>query len=391
MAVPTDRVVYLDYNATTPLRQDVVGVMADVMSARYGNPSSLHALGRAGRALLEESRESILRAIGGQHGELIFTSGGSEANALALLGACLGNGDQPPRHLVVSGVEHPSILEVAASLEKRHNLTVTRIFPDSSGRIAPSVVEAAIRPGTTLVSLQQANNETGVTQDVEGVAAVCQSAGVLYHCDAVQALGKIPLSLGEPGPDLVSVSAHKVYGPRGVGALWKRAGARLDHPWGGGPQEKGARPGTEDLPGIAGFARAVTLLEPPRPTLRDRLWERLQRDCPNVERNGSADAVVPNTLNVSFAGVRAELLLIRLDMEGVHASSGSACSSGAREPSHVLQAMGFSEERVRSAVRFSLGVGLGQDDIDRATEVVARCVRALRDGSSQQSGVSDLS
>jgi cysteine desulfurase len=381
---------YLDHNATTPQHPAVTEAMAEVLAAAFANPSSLHASGRAARAKLESSRERIAAALDGGEGELVFTSGASEANALAILGVLEAGlerrastpGSPPIRggapHAVVSRVEHPSTREVYRRLEESGRVEVSWVAPSSGGRIDPGAMAAAIRPSTAIVSLLHASNETGVIQAVEELSVACRRQGVALHCDSVQTLGKVPLSLRRLGAALVSFSAHKVYGPKGIGALWIRRGCRFRHPFGGGPQEKGRRPGTENVAAAAGFARALEVLELPAPELRDALWTELRRRCGEVELNGDPAFLIPNTLNVSFAGLRADLLLIRLDLAGVEASSGSACSSGAREPSEVLRAMGLPEERVRSAVRFSLGRGIGALEIGRAAEIIGSCVAELR-------------
>lgn len=368
--------------------------MVEAMDSCHGNPSSLHRSGQSGRALLETSRDRILNCInggssGGERGNLVFTSGGSESNRLAIMatlevatvvrktsreGVPEAAKDLP--HAVVSMIEHPSTLEVYRRLEEKGLVDISWVAPGEDGRISPSRICQSLRPDTVLVSLHHANNETGVLQDIQGVARDCHSRGVLLHCDAVQTLGKVVIQIGELGPDLVSMSAHKAYGPKGTGLLWIRNGLSVKHPWGGGPQEKGLRPGTENLPGVVGFAEAVDRIEISDSQLRDRLWARIQEGCPNAILNGSIDFLIPNTLNVSFLGLRAEILLIMLDLEGVQASSGSACASGAREPSHVLQAMDLPEERISSAVRFSLGRGITTEDVDRASEVIRKCVNS---------------
>ncbi len=382
--------IYLDHNATTPVLPDVIAAVARAMEPGGGNPSSLHARGRAARALLEDSREAVLSRLHGDGGELVFTSGGSESNALAIAGVLSarspgalssrgrrrsGSGEAP--HAVVGTTEHPSTLDIYGRLEADGIVRVTRVGPDEHGRVSPGDIADAMRDDTAIVSLHHANSETGVVQDVGPVGEICRSRGVPFHCDAVQTLGKLELDLAGLGADLITLSAHKVYGPRGVGALWIRDGIPVRHPWGGGPQEKGLRPGTENVPGAAGFASAIEHLELPSPALRDRLWAAIRAACPTAIRNGDAPAVTPNTLNVSFPGLRAETLLVRLDLEGVRASSGSACASGAREPSHVLRAMGLPPGRVESAIRLSTGRENDAAQIDAAAAIIARCVADL--------------
>jgi cysteine desulfurase len=287
---------------------------------------------------------------------------------------------------VVAALEHPSTIAVYRSLEAEGRLEVSWVPASEEGRVEPALFLAALTERSVLASLMHANNETGVVQDLEPVARGCRERGVALHCDAVQSLGKIPLAVAALGADLVTVSAHKVHGPRACGALWIRRGARFRHPHGGGPQERGLRPGMENLASAAGFACALERLELARPALRDRLWARIQASVSGVVRNGRPEWTVPNTLNVSLPGLSAELLLVRLDLAGVAASAGAACASGAREPSHVLRAMGMPEERISSALRFSLGRGTTADDVDRAAESLAAAVAELRaaPGKSRQ-------
>lgn len=373
--------LYFDYNASSPPWPEVLDRVADLERGHFGNPSSLHSRGRDARKLLEESRESIAAELGGKPIEFVFTSGGTEANRLALEGVLAGSEHRSsgPPHAVVNAMEHPSVLDVCRWLAERGRLDVTYVNAPETGRVPAQAIAEAVRENTALVSLQHSNNETGVLQDLPPVAEVCRRGGVTLHVDAVQSLGKVPLDLDRLGADLVSLSSHKIGGPKGAGALWIRRDSGFRSPWVGGPQEQNRRPGTENLPAIGGFVLAVQrALSSPMPCLGGRLWQRLRDEIPDVLLNGAPDHLLPNTRNISFQGVSAEDLLIRLDLEGVAASSGSACASGSREPSHVLRAMGFPQGRIRSAVRFSWGWQTRPEDVDRLIEILRSVVCDLR-------------
>ncbi len=362
--------------------------MADVSGEGFANPSSLHWAGRAARSALEECRERIASLLRVPARELVFTSGGTESNRLAILGAlaAAGAGLGSGAHVVASAIEHPSVIDLLRQLEATVGAQVTWVRASAGGVVDPDEVAAAILPRTRLVCLQHANNETGAVQAIGAVASICRARGVLLHSDAVQSLGKIPVLPAEMQADLVTASSHKIGGPRGVGLLWVRSGARFDAPHRGGPQERGLRPGTENLPGVAGFTRALALARPVDQALRERLWRAIRSRVPDAVLNGDPAHLLPNTLNASFPGLMAEMLLISLDLEGVAASSGSACASGARQPSHVLRAMGLDEDRIRSAVRFSLGWTNGTADVDRAAEIIGRAVADLRQASGPSRG-----
>jgi cysteine desulfurase len=349
--------------------------------SEFANPSSLHQAGRRARAALEDCRERIARRLSARAPEITFTSGGTEANRLAIAGALAAFRSRPGglagAHAVVSAIEHPSTRDVYRQLAEEDGLAVTWVGAGPDGRVDAGALERAIGPETVIVSLIHASNETGVIQDLEAAARACRGRGIPLHTDAVQSLGKIPLDLPALGADLVSLSAHKIGGPKGAGALWVRAGARFRGPHRGGPQERGLRPGTENLPAAAGFARAVEVFEPRGPGLRDRLLDALL-DIPEAALNGERRWLLPNTINISFPGVPSELLLIGLDLEGVAASAGSACASGAREPSHVLRAMGLAGERLESAVRFSLGWTTTAEELDRAAGLIRAVAMRIR-------------
>jgi cysteine desulfurase len=373
--------IYLDHNATTPLREEVAEAMARALRDRFGNPSSLHAEGAAARAALERARESVAALLGAEPDEVVFTSGASEANNAALAGALVG---RAPGHLVASAIEHPSVEAPLAALEAA-GWRVTRVAPGAGGRVEAGALEQALRPDTGLVSLIWANNETGVLQPVEELAQLTRARGILLHVDATQRVGKLPLDLRRVPVDLLALSAHKFGGPKGSGALFVRRGLSLE-PWlRGGAQERGRRGGTENVAGAVGLGVACALAARELPEraaeqarLRDRLWQGICAKVPRVVRNGDACAVLPNTLNAAFEGASAELLLQALDLEGVAVSAGAACASGSVEPSPVLLAMGLAPERARASLRFSVGHGNDDGQIDRVLALLPDLVARAR-------------
>lgn len=370
--------IYLDYAATTPLDPEVRAALEEVLEV-YGNPSSIHGYGRQARSLLEASRERLARALGCQPRELILTSGGTEADALALYGLALARGRG---HLLSTRVEHSAVLLALKHLE-RLGYAVTLLEPDRYGLIYPEQVAEAIRPDTVLVSVMAVNNEIGTLYPVRQIAEVCHARGVLVHTDAVQALGSVPCTVEALGADLISLAAHKFYGPKGVGALYVRKGIEL-FPILPGKQEQGYRGGTENLPAVYGMGlaaeKAVALLEEESRrmlALRRRLEAQLLA-LPGVELNGHPALRSPKHLNVTVRDADGEGLLLNLDLLGVAASSGSACSSGSLEPSHVLLAIGRSKEEAKASVRFSLGRFTTEAEIDQAARVFAEAVRRSR-------------
>ena len=356
--------VYLDHNATTPLAPEAREAMLPWLG-RAANASSVHAEGRAAREAVERAREAVAAALGVTSREIVLTSGATEANNAVLRG--FGG---VRRHVVTTAAEHPSVLDPVRG-------AATLVPVDGLGRVDPVAVRAALREDTGLCSILLANNETGVVQDVAAIAAECRARGVLVHVDAAQGLGRLPIDLA--GIDYATFSAHKVHGPIGAGALFVRRGAGLDPFVRGGHQERGRRGGTENVAAIAGFGAAcgrvpAMLAAIPRvAALRDRLEAGL-----GGLRNGDPAHCLPNTLNVAFDGVDAEALLAALDLAGVAASAGSACTAGSLEPSHVLLAMGISDARARSSLRFSLGVGTTEADIDTAIAATRDALQRLR-------------
>jgi cysteine desulfurase len=374
--------VYLDHAATTPLRPQVREAMLAVLADRWGNPSSVHRWGREARAVLEDARARFAAVLGAGPAEIVFTRGGTEADNLAILGRAGADGS---RTVAVSAVEHKAVLASAKALAAEGG-TLRTIPVDADGRVDLDALAAIVgtdRPA--VVSVMWVNNEVGAVQPIEDVAAICAGAGVALHTDAVQALGKLPVRLDRVPVDLAAFSAHKLGGPRGTGALFVRRGTRLHPLLHGGGQERGLRSGTEDVAGAVGLAVAAELAEAERETvmarlaaLRGRLEAGLCGRVPGLRVNAAAAPRLPTISNVSAPGADAEMLLMALDLEGIAASSGSACSSGAVEPSHVLTAMGLPADVAGPSVRFSLGRETTEADIGRALEVFPAVIERLR-------------
>ena len=376
--------VYLDYNATSPLHPQVRQRMAPFLEEIFGNPSSLHTLGREAREAIESVRSQVLAALGDPAGDLIFTSGGTEADNLSLTGICRAYREKGD-HLIVSSVEHHAVLHPAQALG-REGWRVTILPVDAQGRVDPAVVERAIGPRTVLLSVMQANNEVGVLQPIQEIGRIARRHGVFFHTDAVQSFGKLPLDVRQMGADLLSISAHKLGGPKGVGALYLRKGIRLAPLLHGGPHERSHRAGTEGVPGIVGMGAAVevSLKEVQDGTVRrierfrDRLEQGLRERIPEIEVNGSTEERLPGTLNVSFLGCHGETLLMAFDLEGICVSTGSACSSGSTEPSHVLVAMGLPPSSIDGSIRFSLGWGTTEQEIRECLVKIPPIVKRIR-------------
>jgi len=373
--------IYLDHNATTPVREEVADAMARVLREHFGNPSSVHAEGAAARAEVERARESVAALLGCAPRELLFSAGASEASNTAL-GPLLRAWAGAKRHVVSSTVEHPSVEEPLAALE-RAGWRVTRVPVSPEGLLDLERLAAAIGPETALLTLLWANNETGVVQPMERITEIARARGVRVHADATQCLGRLPVDLRCVALDALSLSAHKLGGPKGVGALFVRGEPEFEPLVRGGPQERRRRGGTENVPGIVGLGVAAALAARELEArgheyarLRDRLWDGIAAKIPRVRRNGAAEALLCNTLNVEFEGVAGELLLQALDLEGIAVSAGAACASGAIEPSHVLLAMGRSPRQARASLRFSVGHGVDDRQIEcvltRLPDLVAR-------------------
>lgn len=363
---------YFDHNATTPVSPEVFQAMAPLMTEVYGNASSIHQFGQEARGVLDDARRSVAGVLGAKTEEIVFTSGGTEADNLAIFGIS--------GHVITTTVEHPAVLQAA-----QQTSSVTLVSVDKSGVVDPEAVRAAIRPDTRLISVMHVNNEIGVIQPLAEIARIAQETGVLLHSDGVQALGKIPVDVGELGVDLYAVSAHKIYGPKGVGALYVRKGTELRPVLYGGPHERKLRAGTENVAGAAGFGRAAKWVREEaaaevqrQQALRDRLEQGILSRVEGVHVNGGGAPRVDNTSNLRFDGIDSEPLLIALDLKGFAVSSGSACSSGATEPSHVLAAIGLDREQARSSVRFSLGRSNTVEQVDALIDAVVEVVARLR-------------
>lgn len=366
--------VYLDHNATTPIRPESREAMAPYLGPRFGNPQSLHRRGQEARRAVEDARRSVFGLLGTDEGDLVFTASGTESVLGAILGVCRAR--EHSGHLVLSSIEHPSGLAAAAALEEE-GWEVTRVSPGADGTVSPGSVEAALTPRTVLVSVQHANNETGVIHPVPEIASLCRARGVLFHTDAVQSAGKIPLATAAWGIDLVSVASHKLGGPKGAGALWRRAGVPL-RPLLPGSQEGGLRGGTVDVPAVVGFgaaARARSELSDYRThtgRLRDRLERAIRERIPGAVVTGGEALRLSNTTHLTFEPEAGPDLVLALDLAGFAVSAGAACRSGAQEPSHVLLALGVPPGRARTAVRISTGMETGESDLDALVSELGR-------------------
>jgi cysteine desulfurase len=377
--------IYADHAATTPVREDVIAAMLPYFGTGGFNASSLHAEGRAARAGLDDARSRVARRLGAKPREIVFTGGGSEADCLAILGAARAARARG-RHVVTAATEHHAVLHAAGVL-RDEGFEVTVLPVDAEGRIDPADYAASLRPDTVLVSLMTANNELGTLHPIEAFARVARGRGIPFHTDAVQAPGRVPLDVAALGVDLLSLSAHKFYGPKGVGLLYVRSGTPLSPLVVGGGQEAGLRAGTENVAGIVGFARAFELAVAELPLeaarlerLRDRFEAALLGTLSGVRINGSQAARLPNVSSVAFEGVDAPTLLVRLDLDGVAVSAGSACAAGAAEPSHVLKAIGAPAWAANGTLRFSFGKLTTEEDVERLIMMLPKAVSSLRAG-----------
>lgn len=377
------RRIYLDSAATTPIREEALQAMVGAYRNAFGNSSSVHLFGQEAHRLLEESREEFAACIGARPEEVVFTGSGTESDNLAIRGVALAV-REVGRHIITSQTEHHAVLHCCQELEKE-GFRVTYLPVDGRGLVDLEALRENIEADTVLISVMTANNETGALQPVREIARIARERGVLFHTDAVQAAGKMPLHVDDLGADLVSFSAHKFYGPKGVGALFIRKGTPIRPIMQGGHHEKGLRPGTVNVPGIVGMARALsTTVEemeevlPRLRQLRDELAEALMEEVPGVHRNGDPETSLPHILNLSFEGADGESLLLALDMEGVAVSTGSACTSGSVEPSHVLLAMGVPPRLAQCSLRFSLGRYTTEEDIQHVIRVLPGIVERIR-------------
>ena len=380
--MPDDR-IYLDHSATTPVDPRVAEAMTRSLTQNFGNPSSVHGFGQQARAAVDRARREVAALINAKPNEIIFTSGGTEGNNLAIRGICevaAAHG----RHIVTSAIEHPSVRGVCSALEQR-GWEVTRLPVYDNGIVRVEDVRDALRPDTVLVTVMLANNEIGTIQPIAAIAAIAHEHGALMHTDAVQSTAKIPVDVRALGIDLLTLSAHKFNGPKGAGALWIKRGTRMLPILTGGKHERNRRAGTENVPAIVGLGVAARLAAQKLASeavrvaaLRDRLEQGIVASVPGTMINGDLRQRVPNTTNISFDRVEAESLLIALDLEGIAVSTGSACSSGTLEPSHVLRAMGFSAHRTQNSLRFSLGQFSTDAEVQQVLDVLPRLVEKLR-------------
>jgi cysteine desulfurase len=376
--------VYFDYNATTPMAPEALAAVTEISSEIFGNASSVHHFGQQAKAVLDEARSAVAALINADPSEIVFTSGGTESDNFAIRGAADALEPTGRRRLVASAIEHEAVLNTLRALARRGWQT-TLVPVDQTGIVTPERVRAAIGADVAVVSVMHANNEIGTIQPVAELAAAAHECGALMHTDAVQSAGKIPIDVRALNVDLLSLSAHKFNGPKGVGALFIKRGTRLLPTMTGGKHERNRRAGTENVPAIAGLGAAARLAgakmkgEMARVgALRDRLEAGILTAVPGTVVNGAREPRVPNTTNISFDRVEAESLLIALDLEGIAVSTGSACSSGTLEPSHVLKAMGLPAHRTQNSLRFSLGANSTEAEVDRVVEVLPRLVEKLR-------------
>ena len=375
--------VYLDYSATTPMSSEVYREMLDVYQRTYGNSSSLHYAGRSASGVLEQARLRIANVIGAKPGEIYFTSGGTESDNWAIKGVARANKDKG-NHIITSCIEHPAVLESCKALEKE-GFKITYIPVNADGVVDYAEIIKAISPETILISIMLANNEVGSIQPIRAISELAHTQNVLVHTDAVQALGSIPVNVEDLGVDLMSLSGHKVYGPKGVGVLYIKNGTKIARFMDGGEQEKDMRAGTCDVPAIAGMGKAVEIAckeqEKNAQTLKNisrYFWKKANERIYNIWLNGSLANRLPGNLNIGFEGVEGEALLMMLDQKGIAVSTGSACASGSLSPSHVLIAMGKTADEAHSSIRFSFGKHITPAEIDYAIEELYKAVKKLR-------------
>jgi cysteine desulfurase len=376
--------VYFDYNATTPLSPEAAEAVLRTTRDVFGNASSVHHFGQLAKAALDEARSALAALVGGDPSEMVFTAGGTESDNFAIRGAAEALEATGRRHLIASAIEHEAVLNTFKALA-RHGWRTTLLPVEQSGIVSPDRLREAITDDTAIVSVMHANNEIGTVQPISELAAIAHEHGSLMHSDAVQSAAKIPVDVRTMGVDLLSLSAHKFNGPKGAGALWIKRGTRMLPILTGGKHERNRRAGTENVPAIAGLGAAAHLAaekmarEATRLAgLRDRLEEGVLRSVPGTAVNGARSSRVPNTSNISFDRVEAESLLIALDLEGVAVSTGSACSSGTLEPSHVLRAMGYPAHRTQNSLRFSLGLYSTEQEVDFVVGILPGLVEKLR-------------
>ncbi len=375
--------IYLDHAATTPTHPEVMKTMLPYFTDAFGNPSSIHSYGQEAKGAIEEARIKVANLINARDEEIVFTSGGTEADNFALKGVAFAN-ENRGNQIITSSVEHHAVMGTGKFLESR-GFRLTYLPVDEYGMVRPDDVRRAITNKTTLISVMHANNEMGTIEPIAEIGKIAREAGVYFHTDAVQTVGHIPVDVNELGVDLLSLSAHKLYGPKGIGALFIRKGTKLTPYMHGGEQERRRRASTENVPGIVGFGRAAELAqqemgegEKRLTHLRDHLVKELLKRIDHIRLNGHPLKRLPNNVNISVDFVEGESMLLNLDLEGICASTGSACSSSSLEPSHVLLAMGLSHEHAHGSLRFSLGKWTTEEEIERVLEVLPRVIAKLR-------------
>src|SRR5579863_8997465 len=375
--------IYFDHNATTPITPEVLAAMLPYLTEEYGNASSIHAYGQNARGAVEQARSSVAALVSARAADIMFTSGGTESNNHAILGA-VGAAPGKAKHVITSAIEHVAVLDACRALTK-NGIELTVLPVDREGLIHPEDVRNAIRPETVLITLMLANNEIGTIEPIEEIGKIAAEKGIVFHTDAVQAAGKIPINVKKLGVDLLAISAHKFCGPKGVGALYIRKGTQLAPLMYGGHSERDRRPGTEDVAAIAGMGKAAELAltgmrkESERVRgLRDRLEQGLLARVPHSWVNGARAPRVPNTANLTFPFIEGESMVIALDLKGIACSTGAACSSGALEPSHVLMALGLAPEDARATLRLSLGHQTTEEEIDIALDTIPPVIERLR-------------
>jgi len=378
------RIIYLDNAATTGVRKEVLDTMLPYFSEHYGNPSSIHSVGRDAKRAVENARKQVAAAIGAQPQEIYFTAGGSESDnwAIRSIAEVL---EKKGKHIITSSIEHHAVLHTCEYLEKKRGYRVTYLPVDEFGRVSVADVKNAIAEDTVLITIMTANNEIGTLQPIAEIGKIAHEAGVLFHTDAVQAIGAIPVQVDALNVDLLSMSAHKFHGPKGVGALYIRKGVRISNLIYGGGQERNLRAGTENLASIVGMGKAIELAVAEQPAyaarmtlLRDKLIDGILRSIPEVRLNGHRTERLPGNANVSVRYIEGESLLMRLDLVGVEASSGSACTSGSLDPSHVLLAIGLPHEIAHGSLRLTLGIGNTEEDVQYVLKVLPGIVETLR-------------
>ena len=382
-----DKAIYLDHASTTPTDPAVVEAMLPYFSEEFGNPSTVYSLGLTAASAVQQARESIAGIVGAEADEIYFTSGGTESDNWAIFGAAEAL-EKKGRHFITSTIEHHAVLETMEFLEKKRGYEVTRVPVDSGGLVNPEAVRKAIRPDTILVSIMHGNNEVGTIEPIAEIGKITREAGVLFHSDAVQTAGKMPLNVNDLNVDMLSMSGHKFYGPKGVGLMYMRKRAHISPLLHGGAQERNRRAGTLNVTGIVGMAKALELCQDRmaedavrEAELRDRLWTGLSSNIEAIYLNGSMEHRLPNNLNVRLDGIEGESMILMLDMEGICVSSGSACTTGSLEPSHVLLGLGIPQELAHGSLRVTLGRSTTTEHIDHFIKVFPPIVARLREMS----------